>query len=324
MREYERGESGSAFCGIKVFMYFGGKTHGQSFSFYDRVTKTYLEGDARNPLRKAARKEKARLVTLRAKFHETEAAHLCGKVTRSATKIHINLGMPAAYISAVAKGIDSRWLYFDLAIRGTKGYRSGFPTSFKEFKKTWTEIATLNAKNLGYKSIPKQWSSIKPTKEAWENYLNTILKFTKEFAGTNYVIEGEKLRNANQQASQYDTGFNGLTYKVILTRRIAGGGILTGKINISALRALRVPNKPTKTRSFHIYNYTELVEQWPHAINAYCEICKVPMTKAMLDAIPSRADFKKTFAMGRIQFDGLLSDGPNPAKRQKRKPKVTS
>ncbi len=315
MQEIEYGTHGSAFCGIKVSVYFDGKQRGKNFTFFDKATKTYLAGDEREPVRELARKEEARLLKLQAKWKIDQAAAKFGTVDTNGLNLRIHLGIPSTYISAINKITPTGGDNFHFSMRGYNQFNKALPKTYNDFRRMWGVTALSMAERFGYKAIPKVWIAMRPTKEQWLGYLDRIIEFTHSFGHKNYVVDGEGLRNPLHEGKHYITGFDGLTFKVVLIRRIVDDGVLAARISIMEPRGLRPTNSKPKTRAFQLYNYKELEEIWPHAIDAYCKICKVKKTQAMLDAIPNLTQFNRAFELGKIQFSGRLSKQPNPTNR---------
>ncbi len=310
MLERERGDSNSNFCGIKVSVYFNGKAHSKAYSFYNSNTKTYLQGEEREPIRKLAAEEEKRLYALKADWLLQSALKEFGSCTEKKNSLKIHLGMPCGYIWSEFKSG-----FISFAIRGAGGFNRRFPKSYDTFLIEWDALANINKDKLDFQEVPGAWIGIRPTKDQWLTFLAQLISFSESHGHANYSIKNGLLSNSVHEGTHYKTGLPGLTVKAIRIKRKIGGDILTTKINIMTPRKLREPDKPTKTRSFHIYNYSELVEIWPHAVKAYCKLLRLHETVAMTDAMPTEQEFIEVLELGRLQFKDLLKDDPHPAQR---------
>jgi len=313
--ERERGDHKSNFCGIKVSIYFDGKSHSKAFTFYNKKTKTYLQGDERDPIRKLARDEETRLKKLRGQWLIKVGLEQFSSVKNNNKILKIHLGLPFAALCVERIQRPNSSQYFVFSMRGLGGFNIPLPKSYDDYKKQWKVLALKNANYCTYKTIPGAWKEIRPTKQLWLGYLNQLIEFTRLHNHNAYIIDGDGIRNPKHAGSHYVTGYPGLTFKVILVPRKIGGGKLAARINIMTPRGLRGPSGKPKTRSFQLYNYEELTKIWPHAIEAYCKICRVTKTSVMLKAIPSQADFRRAFQLGREQFKGRLTSNSNPSRR---------
>ncbi len=310
MYERERGDCSSKFCGIKVSVYFNGKSHTKSFSFYDKKSNSYLEGEDRDPIRKLAQKEEQRLLSCKKDHLVQTSLSDFGIYIENDNSMKIKLGLPSGYIWG-----ENKKRCLSLSIRGSHGLNLSLATDYDSFLVQWNLLAESNAKTLGIEELPDVWLNLRPSKSQWLDFLTKIIKFSNIQGYTSYSVKNEKLIKQSLKPTHFNTGYPGLTFRTSRLKRKEGGDILTSKIFVCTPRRLRKPGEKLKTRSFHVYNYVELQEIWPHAINAYCSFSHLKKTSDMLDAIPTEKEFINVLALGRQQYKGLLAEDPHPTQR---------